>query len=156
MAGKAIRIVCHVVLWLCFIVPLAGFSQAIQPIQNSDDLLKVILSLPTGDRQKALKLLDEHRSLTTGVLCVRLMGEAEKANGARDPSRSLFLLEVSEAASEKSNNLFLRASAFQKIGKLYYDTRQPQKAIEAYQHCIRLCLEPEPQLLDNRSNIKRL
>src|SRR6266851_4922710 len=126
MAGKAIGIVCHVVFWLCFIVPLASFSQAIQPIQNSDDLLNAILSLPTGDRQKALKLLDEHRSLTAGVFVVRLMGEAEKANSARDPSRSMFLLDVSEAASEKSSNSYLRANAVYQIGKLYYETRQLQ------------------------------
>ncbi|PYT03136.1 MAG: hypothetical protein DMF60_19275, partial [Acidobacteria bacterium] len=156
MAGKAIGIVCHVVFWLCFIVPLAGFSQAIQPIQNSDDLLNAILSLPTGDQQNAFKLLDENRSLIAGLFCARLMGEAEKARSAKDHSRALFLLEVSEAASEKSSNSYSRANAVYQIGKLYNETRQPQKAIEAYQRCVRLCLESDPRLLDNRSNFKLL
>jgi len=48
------------------------------------------------------------------------------------------------------------ASAVHQAAKLYAEIRQPQKAIEAYQRCIRLCLEPDPQLLDNRSNFKQL
>jgi CHAT domain-containing protein len=156
MAGKAFGILCHVALWLCFVLPLAGSSQVTDPIQNSDDLLKAILSLSTGDQQTAFKLLDQHRSLIGNVICTRLMEEAEKARSAKMPSRALFLLEVSEAASEKSGNSYLRANAVHQIGKLYYETRQPQKAIEAYHHCVRLCLESDPQLLDNRSNFKWL
>jgi len=156
MARKAIGIICRVVLWLCFSLPPAGFSQATNPIQNSDDLLKAIISLPTGDQRNAFKLLDEQRSLIASVFCTRLMAEAEKARSAKDHARALFLLEVSEAASEKSSNSYLRASAVYQIGKLYYETRQPQKAIDAYQRCIRLCLESDPQLLDNRSNFKQL
>src|SRR6266849_3254424 len=106
MARRAIGILCHVVLWLCFILPLAGFSQAIQPIQYSDDLLKALISLPTGDQQNALKLLDEHRSLIGGIFLTRLLSEAEKARSAKDHSRALFLLEVSESASEKSGDSY--------------------------------------------------
>ena len=156
MARKAKEILCQVAMWLFLIPPLAGFAQTINPIQNSDDLLQALIAVPTGDQQNAYRLLDQHRSLIGGVLCTRLMGEAEKARSAKDHSRALFLLQVSEAAAEKSSNLYLRASAVHQTAKLYHEIRQPQKAIEAYQRCIGLCLEPDPQLLDNRSNFKQL
>ncbi|HEV8484049.1 MAG TPA: CHAT domain-containing tetratricopeptide repeat protein [Blastocatellia bacterium] len=156
MASSGVGIKYYFLVCVWFFLPLVGFSQAIKPIQNSIDLFEAIVSLPTGDEQKAIKLLDEYKSLIGEVFCGSLMREAEKANNAKDPSRSFFLLQVLVAASERSGNSLIQANAFHKIGKLYYETRQPQKAIEAYRNCIRVCLESVLKPADNRSDLKRL
>jgi tetratricopeptide (TPR) repeat protein len=135
---------------------LTGLSQAIKPIQDSNDLLKAIISLPSDAHQKAIKLLDEGKSLIGDVFFRGLLIEAEKAHNAKDPARWRFLLEVLEAASERSGNSFVRALTFNHFGKLYHEARQPQKAIEAYQHSIRVCLESDLKPSDNRSNLHRV
>ena len=145
-----------VVLCVWFSLPLTCFSQSTKPIQNSNDLLEAILSLPTGDPPKAIKLLDEHKSLIGDVFLSLLTGEADRVFNAKDPYRSLFLLQILEAASERSGNSLVRANALHRIGRIYSETRQSQQAIEAYQHCIRVCLESDPKPSDKRSVLSRL
>ena len=154
MACSAATIRSHAVLLICLSLPGTSLSKAAGSFQDPEDLLKVIVSVPVGDRQKALALLDEHKDLVNQAFCRLLLSEAEKAYNTRDAGRSLFLLEILEAASARTDNVVFRATAYLRMGKVYSETRQPQKALAAYENSIRLT--SEPALQDQRPNVKRV
>jgi len=154
MACRAATIPYHAVLLVCLALPASSFSQPVSSFQDSDDLVKAIVSVPVGDRQRVLTLLDEHKNLVNQAFCSRLISEAQKAYEAKDFARSIFLLEIVETASARTDNAVFRATAYFRMGKVYSETRQPQKALEAYENSIRLT--SEPALQDQRPNVKRV
>jgi len=73
MACSAATIRSHAVLLICLSLPGTSLSKAAGSFQDPEDLLKVIVSVPVGDRQKALALLDEHKDLVNQAFCRLLL-----------------------------------------------------------------------------------